>query len=255
MTQEPKICLTFDVEEFDVLSEFGGQIAPELLYEPSRKGLDELLGLFDREQIAVTLFCTANYVAACREQIARAKAAGHEIASHGLKHTRLDPEDIALSKEKIEALTGSKLRGFRSPRFAAIDPDLLEQAGYEYDSSIHPIWLPGRYNYLKYPPTPFLRGNLREIPASVTPGLRFPLFWLSFKNIPFALYAAMCRYTLRRHGFLNLVFHPWEFSDLSQMALPTYVKRIHGRELTDRLDRLIQSLRPYGSFTTLGDMG
>ncbi len=251
MSEKPFICLTFDVEEFDVITEFGGQISPEKLYEPGFGGLDKLLALLKQEGIAATLFCTANYVRAQTGQIARAVADGHEIASHGLNHSRLEPADIAGSKEIIESLLGCKLRGFRAPRFAPVSPEQIAQAGYDYDSSINPTWLPGRYNYSTYPKTPFEYGTIIELPASVTPRLRFPLFWLSFKNLPFEWYVRACLRTLGKHGCLNLVFHPWEFSNLGAYALPWYVKRIDGDVLTARLQRLIGVLRAHGEFVRL----
>ncbi|MDK3156634.1 polysaccharide deacetylase family protein [Kamptonema cortianum] len=248
---EPLISLTFDVEEFDVIEEFGGSIPADEFYLPSRLGLDKLLPLLEREKIPATLFCTAAYVENQTAQMARALEAGHEIASHGLKHSRLDEGDLAASKEKIESLLGIKLQGFRAPRFAAVAPAQIAQAGYAYDSSINPTWLPGRYNYSTWPKTPFEHGQTIEIPASVTPMLRFPLFWLSFKNLPLGLYTSMCLRNLRHYGFLNLVFHPWEFSDLTNRRLPWYVKRIHGDALLARLESLIASLRPHGQFARL----
>ena len=69
------------------------------------------------------------------------------------------------------------------------------------------------------------------MPASVTPLLRLPLFWLSFKNLPGWLIRPASAWTLRADGYLVLYFHPWEFADLSPYPLPRYVRRVHGVSL------------------------
>ena len=69
-----------------------------------------------------------------------------------------------------------------------IGVDAVSVAGYCYDASIHPTWLPGRYNNLHLPKTSYFDNELLRIPASVSPTLRIPLFWLSFKNFPFEYY-------------------------------------------------------------------
>ena len=91
-----------------------------------------------------------------------------------------------------------------------------------------------------------------KIPASVTPTVRLPLFWLSLKNFPFALYKQLCRQTLRADGFLNLYVHPWEFTDLSMYdKIPAYVRR-HSRDvLLDRVEALLRYLKPQGEFSTM----
>ncbi len=61
----------------------------------------------------------------------------------------------------------------------------IEAAGYTYNSSMNPTYLPGRYNNFFQPRTPYYSNQLLNIPVSVTPLLRFPLFWLSFKTCPF----------------------------------------------------------------------
>lgn len=54
------------------------------------------------------------------------------------------------------------------------------------------------------------------MPASVTPLLRFPLFWLSCHNLPASLYRWLCKYAHRHDGYFVTYFHPWEFYSLNE---------------------------------------
>jgi hypothetical protein len=135
-----------------------------------------------------------------------------------------------------------------------VDPNDVQQAGYQYNSSLHPTWVPGRYNHWGEPRHPFRESGVWQIPASVTPTLRLPLFWLSLKNFPFAYYKELCRRTLKSDGFLNLYVHPWEFTDLSGYEkIPTYVRRHSKDELLDRVESLLRYLKPRGEFATMHD--
>src|SRR5262249_47554081 len=78
-------------------------------------------------------------------------ARGHELASHGCAHYRVDsqtPEefrqDIRRSKAMLEDLSGSSVRGYRAATFSVGDKTewafpILEEEGYAYSSSIYPI--------------------------------------------------------------------------------------------------------------------
>ncbi|MCW3106008.1 MAG: polysaccharide deacetylase, partial [Segetibacter sp.] len=60
--------------------------------------------------------------------------------------------------------------------------------------------------------------------------------------------------TLHKYGYLNLYFHPWEFTDISKYKLPDYVKRHSGNKLVERLHRLINDLKKEGSFDTMNNL-
>ena len=98
------------------------------------------------------------------------------------------------------------------------------------------------------------KDGVMQIPASVTPLLRFPLFWLSLHNLPEGLYHWMVRRTLKHDGYLVTYFHPWEFYELREhpeLRMPFIIRNHSGQELCDRLDRLILMLKAEGhSFIT-----
>jgi peptidoglycan/xylan/chitin deacetylase (PgdA/CDA1 family) len=250
MTREQFILLSFDVEEFDTPLEYRHFISPE---EQLKVGLDGLLTIKEfliRHQIRTTLFTTANFALNYPELI-KELSLSHEIASHTFYHSTFQTKDLKDSKIALEKITGNPITGIRIPRMKYLKPDDLTDAGYKYDSSINPIWLPGRYNQLNKPKTSFAENEIYRIPASVSTFFRVPLFWLSFKNLPYSLYLRLAIHALKDAGYVCLYFHPWEFTDLSNYKLPWYIKKPDHEQLLKRLDRLIRDLKNEGHFITM----
>ena len=247
------ILFTVDVEEFDTAVEFGHDIPLSEQIAVSTRGLRLLAERFEAVQARTTLFTTANY-ALHEPALIRQLAHQHEIASHGYFHTTFEPADLLKSRLALEELLERPVTGFRRARMGFVDPNDVQQAGYQYNSSLHPTWLPGRYNHWGEPRHPFREAGVWQVPASVTPNLRLPLFWLSLKNFPFAYYKQLCRQTLRADGFLNLYVHPWEFTDLSAYEkIPAYVRRHSHNELLDRVEKLLRYLKTQGDFSTMAE--
>ena len=247
------VLFTVDVEEFDTAVEFGHAIPLSEQVAVSTRGLRLLTDRFDAIGTRATLFTTANY-ALHEPAFMQTLAQKHEIASHGYYHTTFEPTDLLKSRVALEELLKKPITGFRRARMGFVDPTDVQQAGYQYNSSLHPTWLPGRYNHWGEPRHPFREAGVWQVPASVTPTLRLPLFWLSLKNFSFGFYKQLCRQTLKADGFLNLYVHPWEFTDLSAYEkIPTYVRR-HSRDvLLDRVDQLLRYLKPLGDFMTMDE--
>ena len=201
------ILFTVDVEEFDTAVEFGHTIPLSEQLAVSTRGLRSLAERLAAVGATTTLFTTANY-ALHEPELIRDLATRHEIASHGYYHTTFEPTDLLKSRLALEDLLGKPVTGFRRARMGYVNPIDVQQAGYVYNSSLHPTWLPGRYNHWGEPRRPFRELGVWQIPASVTPTVRLPLFWLSLKNFPFALYKQLCRQTLRADGFSEPVRAP-----------------------------------------------
>ncbi|WP_445244968.1 hypothetical protein [Microcoleus sp. OTE_8_concoct_300] len=116
-------------------------------------------------------------------------------------------------------------------RLQPVDDAEIEKAGYEYNSSMNPTYIPGRYNNLSKPRTAYYTNKLLNLAISVTPVLRFPLFWLSFKNFPISMIELATQLTLETDSSLNSYFHLWEFTDISPLKLPNYVKKYSDRKM------------------------
>jgi peptidoglycan/xylan/chitin deacetylase (PgdA/CDA1 family) len=247
-----QILLTFDLEEFDLPLEFGCPISDEDQINISNNGLQRIVTLLSKYNIPATFFTTSFY-ANRNKEIIKNLSENHEIASHSKNHSDFRETDPLDSKVEIERITGKKVFGFRMPRFKEIDLSLIKAAGYNYDSSINPTLIPGRYNNLLVQRKMHFnsRSNLIEIPVSVSPIIRFPLFWISFKNIPLPIYLYMCKRTILKDAYLHLYFHSWEFAELKPFKIPWYIKTLSGNSLSERFEKLIVELRKTGDFSTL----
>jgi peptidoglycan/xylan/chitin deacetylase (PgdA/CDA1 family) len=186
--------------------------------------------------------------------IHRIRVEGHEIASHGYFHSAFENRHLLESKIELERISGELVVGFRRARMMPVDSQELQNAGYLYNSSLNPVYLPGRYNNFFKPRTLFVTGSSVQVPASATPFIRFPLFWLSFHNIPLWLYKAACLSTISRDSYLNLYFHPWEFTDLTNpnYGLPKFISKNSGIKMIDRFSHLLAWMQKKGyAFNTI----
>lgn len=236
------ILLSFDIEEFDMPFEYGKTISFADQLAISTEGTLRILALLKQHQVKATFYCTAYYALNKPEIIAEIVKAEHEIASHGYYHSDFKVEHLRQSKEALEKLTGKIVSGYRMARMMPVDEKEIYQAGYTYNSSINPTFLPGRYNNFHRPRTWFYQDQVLQLPSSVTPIVRFPLFWLTFHNLPLKLVKWMCKRTYKKDGYLNLYFHPWEFTDLNQperFNFPKYVVKNSGELFVKRISDFI----------------
>jgi peptidoglycan/xylan/chitin deacetylase (PgdA/CDA1 family) len=239
--------LTFDLEEFDIPLEYGSQLPWEEQIAVGRAGMERVSEVLKLHKVPTTIFTTAAYALENESQLQQLSE-DHEIASHSYYHSSYHEEDLGNSKLALEKITGKEVFGLRMPRMKEVPMDAVLKAGYAYDSSINPTFIPGKYNNLHLPKSVYRQENVTRVPCSVSPTLRVPLFWLAFKNFPYSLYKKLAVQTLHSSGFLNLYFHPWEFTDISKYKLPGYVKRHSGKKLLERLDQLIKDLEKEGAF-------
>jgi peptidoglycan/xylan/chitin deacetylase (PgdA/CDA1 family) len=251
------ILLSFDIEEFDMPLEYGKEISFEDQISISAAGTRRILDLLTEHEIKATFFCTATFALSKPELIKEMVAAGHELASHGYYHSKFEPADLYSSKKVLEDIGETSVKGYRMARMMPVDSAEIKKAGYLYNSSINPTWLPGRYNNLKVSRNMFWQDGVLQLPASVTPGFRFPLFWLSMHNLPLGLYERLCLKTYKADGYLNIYFHPWEFTDLSnktRFGFPGYVSKNSGDAMVNRMDRLIRTFKKHKlPFGTIAD--
>lgn len=250
--QNLQVLLTFDLEEFDIPLEYGLQIDWEEQIEVGKTGMNTLSDLLDFHKINTTLFTTATYAVHNKPQLS-CLSNSHEIASHSYYHSSFQEKDLINSKLVLEEITNKKVTGLRMPRMKQVSMEAVRKAGYLYDASVNPTYIPGKYNNFNLPLKPYKENNVYRVPCSVFSALRFPLFWLAFKNISYALYKQLAIQTLKKTGILHLYFHPWEFADISQYKLPIYIKRHSGRALVERLDCLINDLKKEASFSTINN--
>jgi len=242
------VLLSFDIEEFDMPFEYGGEISFEEQLEISRRGLIEILALLSKHNAKATFFSTVVFAENNKDLIVQLLEEGHELASHTWFHSKFSVEDLKKSREKLAEMFGTNVSGLRMPRMKKVDYKDVEAAGYTYNSSVNPTFLPGKYNNLGVSRTFFREGKLLQVPASVSPILRIPLFWLSFHNFPLVFYKFLSKAVLKKDNYLNIYFHPWEFAGIKdeKLKLPAFTTKNTGREMVQRFDEYLGWLNKNG---------
>jgi len=240
---QTSMILSFDVEEhFRIEAAAGLALDPALkvhygerLESSTRWLLDQL----DRWDIKATFFIVGQ-IARTHPGLVRAiSRAGHEVGSHGWDHRRvlaMTPatfrEDIRLSTDALEQVSGQAVLGYRAPTFSIVRQtawalDVLAEQGMVYDSSIYPV-RHDRYGVPAAPRAPFLaRGashTLLELPPATLRllGVSVPMGGGGyFRLLPLFFMEWALRQTNRdcRPPVAMLYFHPWEF-DPEQPRLP-----------------------------------
>jgi peptidoglycan/xylan/chitin deacetylase (PgdA/CDA1 family) len=249
MSKNIPLLLTIDLEEFDIPLEFGQTIDLQEQLAVSLEGLNNLLVVLKKHKAVATFFTTAQWALHHPDVMRQLVLEGHEIASHAFFHSQFNPKDYALSKKTLESITNQPVKGFRMPRLRPVDFDILKQEGYTYDASMNPTYLPGRYNNLSQPIKPHHNGRVFVLPSSVTPILRIPFFGLSFKNLPLSINRFLFR-KIVKNGVFVFYIHPWEFADIQDYQLPSYVKRVCGQDLVRKLDSFLDYASNSGYFST-----
>jgi hypothetical protein len=247
------ILLTFDVEEFDIPLDYNIDISLNDQLRIGYQGLVNIMDLLSKyPDIKATFFTTAIFAKRFPE-IIRQLSLNHEIASHTYSNFYMNAGDLLLSRRILEEIISKPVPGIRMPQMQHVDVADLIRAGYSYDSSVNPTWLPGRYNNFNKPVSFYLENGILRIPASVSGMLRIPLFWLSFKNMPLYIYKSLAYLSLRKQGYLNLYFHPWEFTDLSEYPVPRYFKTGSSKRLLKKMDRFLKDTTPNAGFITISE--
>jgi polysaccharide deacetylase family protein (PEP-CTERM system associated) len=173
--------MTIDVEDYFQVEAFASHVNRsewERLPRRVERITERLLDILAEAGVRATFFILG-WVAERHPAMARRIVAdGHEVASHGSEHIRVDrqaPEsfraDVRRSKRALEDITGVRVLGYRAPTFSIGRSStwahgILAEEGYRYSSSVYPI-KHDLYGCPGAPRTPFtpLQGLL-EIPLS-----------------------------------------------------------------------------------------
>ena len=247
MMKSKKVLLSFDVEEFDLPREKGEDISLAEGVKVSSEGLEKIIKVLDEKGVRATFFTTGNFAKMRPELVLELKKKGHEIACHGVDHFKPAESDVRESKKIVEKVIGGKVKGYRQPRMFKIDYDELGRAGYKYDSSVNPAFVPGRYNNFNMPRKVYKRKGIIELPVSAATPMRIPLFWLALHLFPKWIYLSLARSVFKGQQYFTTYFHPWEFADLRRYKIvPGYIMMNSGDKLVARLGWLIDKLKQDG---------
>ena len=77
------ILLSFDIEEFDLPTEFGVEISRDEMFSIAGEGTRRILRIVNDRRARTTFFVTAAFAMEFPDIVREMKDSGHEIASHG----------------------------------------------------------------------------------------------------------------------------------------------------------------------------
>jgi peptidoglycan/xylan/chitin deacetylase (PgdA/CDA1 family) len=241
--------------------EFGAEVAAQ-----------RLLKLFEKQQIKTTWCIPGHTVDTFPNPCKEALAAGHEIAHHGYAHE--NPTEVDKDAERqvlqrgLESLAriGVKPRGYRSPYwdFSPNTLNLLEELGFEWDSSLMANDLHPYYPRMASIPSTVKHGNYNVASAASTfsqPSkvLEIPVSWY-LDDFP-----AMEYITGMQEGMTAVVHIEERWRDIYNFAANeeegccfplTIHPQTSGRaHMIQMLDRLISYMKANGAaFMTLSEI-
>ena len=160
--------------------EYGKSLPFDEQIRVSSEGTKIILDILLENKINTIFFSTVFFASNSTELIGRIIKEGHELGSHGYYHSGFKPEHLAQSKLEIERISGHTVKGFRMPRMMPIESKAIQEAGYEYNSSLNPIYLPGRYNNFFKPRTLFKANGFLKCPPPLRPSFGFHYFGCRF---------------------------------------------------------------------------
>ena len=140
--------LTFDIEEWYIEKEFGGN--RQQRYKQYDAYLEKILTLLDDTKTKATFFCVGRMATDFPEVIQKIDSLGHEIGCHSDVHTWLNKmtqeearQDTREAVDSLEQCIGKKVLSYRAPAFSiGVNNkwafDILAECGIERDASIFP---------------------------------------------------------------------------------------------------------------------
>ncbi len=227
--KKSRCALTVDVEDYFHVSAFADVIKPQNWDELNlrvEQSTNRLLDLFDEHDAKATFFTLGWVAKRCPSLIKRIVDEGHELASHGYNHQRATGmrrdeflQDVRDSKDELEQISGSQLKGYRAPSFSINDSntwtyEVLSELGFTYSSSTYPI----KHDHYGVPDWPRFKykrpEGIYELPIPTTQAdnkttgiggggyFRLYPYWLSQKRIN--------KYLSAEDQPYSFYFHPWE---------------------------------------------
>ncbi len=261
--------LTVDVEDYFHVQAFADVILPNQWSQyPLRveNNTRRLLEMFGRRGIRATFFVLGWVAEHCPALVREIALAGHEIGCHGYNHQmigRADKkvfrEDVARAKALLEDLSGVSVRCYRAPSYSVTSRtlwalDVLQDAGFEYDSSIFPV-VHDQYGIPDAPRFPHYRSlgdgrRILEFPPSTLAiyGANLPISGGGyFRLLPYGLTAwALHRINEKEAQPAMFYLHPWEIDPAQPRIAASWRSRFrHYQNLHSTEEKLARLLEEF----------
>lgn len=225
------------------------------------KGLAILLRLFEENGIKATFFITGEMARAYSSILREVHRHGHEIACHGLLHSKneclldqnIQRQRIADATAIIKREINVVPKGFRAPclRISNITLDILEENGYLYDSSVISTFVPTYYGFLRYMLDPYhpsqhsipTKGSraLLEIPVSVNPLFLVPLSAAWMRNLGVLWVKLGIQMNFILHHPVVFYVHPRDVLTLPKVkGVPWHLYRNVGKPALEMLTEILR---------------
>ncbi|MEW6230471.1 MAG: XrtA system polysaccharide deacetylase, partial [Bacillota bacterium] len=260
--------LTVDVEDWYHGNDFNIDFSLWDMYEDRVcDSTEKVLEILARYQVKATFFILGHVAGKHPRLVRRIYECGHEIGTHGYRHRPVYTvapaeyrEDLMRSTAAIEDITGQAVKAHRAPFWSITRKslwalDILEEKGFDYDSSIFPVLTPlfGLRGAPRFPYTPRLERiyAITEFPPSVVE------IFGSAVRVPFSggffLRSLPCRFVRKAIRSLNaaghpamIYVHPWEL-DTAQPVLraPAMARFTHYHNLSTTGEKLRMLLREF----------
>lgn len=259
--------LTIDFEDWFVTSHYRDvahlSTSKYMLEKPTFDILDSL----DQFSVKATFFVLGQVAKDCPKLIEEISHRGHEIASHGFLHKRLEAmkprefqQELKDSKSLLEDVSQREVVGFRAPFFSLSQQtawaiDILKEEQFLYDSSVFSMKTT-RYGVEEVPERPYYidssniikprnKGALIEFPI--------PIYQIGFMKVPFSggiyarfmpsIFLKMLLRQTSRAGYSNFYFHPWEIHNKqANLPYPGFLKNIFANYRSETYLRKIESI-------------
>ncbi len=194
MTEEKQFCLTLDLENDWYFDEHG--------YDHlTLEYLDDFVDLIDSIDVPLSVFVVGKTLESHPEAVDTIDSAlDAEFHLHTYQHDTSKSfefeQEVRRGKKAFREHFGKDPVGYRAQQ-GNIDPDefpVLEELGFDFDSSVFPSYRPGVYNNMTAPTEPYIPdgvSSLLEIPLGVISGIRVPTSHNYFKLLGRPLFAAL----------------------------------------------------------------
>jgi len=263
--------LTVDLEEWYHAEYVKGRLSQNK-EDHAKTDLDKTLNLLHEQGVRTTFFVVGELAQKHPELISQMKENGHEVAFHAFYHEPLwnkTAETFKLEINKFNAVVGESCKGFRAPSFSLNNKtkwvlNVLDEAGFQYDSSIFPSKTP-LYGVPRAPLKPYKpshndvsidddKAKLWEFPLHVYASaiLRFPMaggFYLRFFPLKFIVKSIK---KANKEGRPAVMFvHTWELNpETPRLKLGYYRSFVTYRNLEKTAERLREILSRF-DFTSI----
>src|SRR5271167_1519058 len=255
--------LSVDVEDY-FQSEAMAAVAPRERWDNFTPHVEAntsaLFELFARYDVPATFFFMGWIAERFPQWARRAHELGHEVGCHSYWHhpvfrmsAKEFREDTYRARNVIQDAIGASVRGYRAPNFSINESvpwayPILEELGFQYDSSVYPVRHP-LYGNHRAQRGPYLAGvKLMEFPVAT---------WRVFRqNLPVGggAYLRILPYALMKNGIRSInksenapavvYLHPWEIDDSQPRLKASWKSRLRQYSgltaMKRKLERLLQ---------------